>query len=155
MFSEFTDWLTSIITKELVHTTMWHVIYKYSINVIYRYQYCVLHYSDVMMSTMASQITGISSVYSTVCCGADQRKHQSLASLVFVRGIHRCPVNSPHKGPVTQKMFPFDDVIMVKLFDTHHIGVHARSKHTHRYIYIYACAYTWKFLHKHIVIPMQ
>ena len=44
--------------------------------------------------------------------GADQRKHQSSASLAFVWGIHRRPVNSPHKGPVTRKMFPFDDVIM-------------------------------------------
>ena len=40
------------------------------------------------------------------------KKHQSSASLSFVRGIHRSPVNSPHKGPVTRKMFPFDDVIM-------------------------------------------
>ena len=46
--------------------------------------------------------------------GADQRKHQSTASLAFVKGIHRWPVNSPHKGPVTWKMFPFDDVIMTK-----------------------------------------
>ena len=30
----------------------------------------------------------------------------------FVLGIHRWPVNSPHKGPVTRKMFPFDDMIM-------------------------------------------
>ena len=44
--------------------------------------------------------------------GTDQRKHQSSASLAFVRGIHRRPVNSPHKWPVTRKMFPFDDVIM-------------------------------------------
>ena len=44
--------------------------------------------------------------------GADQKKHQSSASLAFVRGIHRWPVNSPHKGPVTRKMFPFGDVIM-------------------------------------------
>ena len=44
--------------------------------------------------------------------GADQRIHQSCASLAFVRGIHRWPVNSPPKGPVTRKMFPFDDVIM-------------------------------------------
>ena len=51
-------------------------------------------------------------VYSTVCSDADQRKHQSSASLAFVRGIHRWPVNSPHKGPVTRKMFLFDDVIM-------------------------------------------
>ena len=48
----------------------------------------------------------------SVCSGADQRKHQSPVSLPFVRGIHRWPVNSPHKGPVTRKMFPFDDVIM-------------------------------------------
>ena len=34
-------------------------------------------------------------------------------SLVFVRGIHRRPMSSPHKGPVTRKMFPFDDVIMI------------------------------------------
>ena len=46
------------------------------------------------------------------CSGPDQRKHQSSASLAFVREIHRWPVNSPHKGPVAQKMFPFDDVIM-------------------------------------------
>ena len=52
-------------------------------------------------------------VYSIVYSGADQRKHQSSASLAFVRGIHRPgSVNSPHKGPVTWKMFPFDDVIM-------------------------------------------
>ena len=41
------------------------------------------------------------------------KKHQSSASLVFVWGIHRWPVNSPHKGPVTRKMLPFDDVIMI------------------------------------------
>ena len=64
------------------------------------------------MSTMASQITSLTIVYSTVYLGADQWKHQSSASLAFVRGIHRWPVNSPHKGPVTRKMFPFDDVIM-------------------------------------------
>ena len=51
-------------------------------------------------------------VCTAVCSGADQRKHQSSASLAFVRGIHRRPVISPHKGPVTRKTFPFDDVIM-------------------------------------------
>ena len=70
------------------------------------------HYNDVIMSTIASQITSLTIVYSTVYSGADQRKHQSSASLAFVRGIHRGPVNSPHKGPVTRKMFPFDDVIV-------------------------------------------
>ena len=43
--------------------------------------------------------------------GADQRKHQSFPSPAFVRGIHRWPVNYPHKAPVTRKMFPFDDAI--------------------------------------------
>ena len=71
-----------------------------------------MNYNDVIMSAMTSQITSISIVYSAVCSGADQRKHQSSASLAFVRGIHRWPVNSPHKGPVTRKMFSFDDVII-------------------------------------------
>ena len=51
-------------------------------------------------------------VYTTVYSGADQRKHQSSASQAFVQGIHRWPVNSSHKWPVTRKMFSFDDVIM-------------------------------------------
>ena len=70
------------------------------------------NYSGAIMSPMASQITGFTSIYSTVCSGLDQRKHQSSALLAFVRGIHRWPMNSSHKGPVTRKMFPFDDVIM-------------------------------------------
>ena len=70
------------------------------------------HYNVAIRSAMASQITSFTIVYSTVYSGADQRKHQSSASLAFVRGIHRSPVNSPHKGPVTRKMSPFDDVIM-------------------------------------------
>ena len=51
-------------------------------------------------------------VYSTIYSEADQRKHQSSASLAFVRGIRQWLVNSPHKWPVTRKMFSFDDVIM-------------------------------------------
>ena len=77
------------------------------------FAYRLWYYNDVIMSAMA-QITGVSIVYSTVCVGADQRNHQSSASLTFVRGIHRWPLNSPHKGPVTRKVFPFDDVIMSK-----------------------------------------
>ena len=77
-------------------------------------------YNDVMMSTMASQITSLTIVYSTIYSGTDEIKHQSSASLAFVRGIHRWPVNSPHKGPVTRKMFPFDDVIIVNVFTILH-----------------------------------
>ena len=67
----------------------------------------VKHYSYVIMGAMTSQITSLTTVYT----GADQRKHQSSAPLAFVRGIHQWPVNSPHKGPSTRKMFQFDDVI--------------------------------------------
>ena len=80
------------------------------------------------MSAMASQITRLTIVYSTVYPGADQRKHQSSASLAFVGGIHRWPVNSPHKGPVTRKMFPFDDVIMVNRVKRHYIPVMIPTK---------------------------
>ena len=69
-------------------------------------------YNDVIMGAIASQITSLRIVCSTVYSDVDQRKHQSSATLAFVRWIHRGPVNSPHKWPVTRKMFPFDDVIM-------------------------------------------
>ena len=72
----------------------------------------LLRYSDVMMSAIASQISSLTIVYSTVYSDADQRKYQRSASLAFVRGIHRWPVNSPHKGPVKRKTFTFDDVII-------------------------------------------
>ena len=84
---------------------------------------------DVIMSAIASQIIDVSIVYSTVCSCAGQRKHQNSASLAFVRGIprwwdtglcvrriNRWQVDSPHKGPVTRKMFPFDDVFMNTAF---------------------------------------
>ena len=72
----------------------------------------IYHYCDVIINTIASQITSLTIVCLTVNSGIDQSKHQSSASLAFVKGIHRRPVNSPYKGPVMRKMFPFDDVIM-------------------------------------------
>ena len=68
--------------------------------------------NDIIIGAMVSQITGVSIVYSTVCSGADQRKHQSSASLAFMREIRRWPLNSPHKRLAMRKMFPFDDIIM-------------------------------------------
>ena len=64
------------------------------------------------MSAITSQITSFTIVYSNVYLGTDQRKYQSSAPMAYVQGIHRGSVNSPHKGPVMRKMFPFDDVIM-------------------------------------------
>ena len=77
-------------------------------------QEIVWHYGDVIMGAMASQITSLTIVYSTVYSGADQRKHQSSASLAFGRGIRRWSVNSPHKGPVTRKI--------VSIWWRHHYG---------------------------------
>ena len=91
----------------------------------------VEHNNDLIMSTVASQITGGPIVCSTVGSGADERKHQSSASLAFVRGIHRGSVNFPHKGPVKRKINPFDDVIMnissslvVRIWILHSFALH-------------------------------
>ena len=93
------------------------------------------HYRDIIMSMMESQITGASIVYLTVCSGTDQRKHQSFASLAFVRGIHWWPVNSP------QKMFPFNDVIMQASFGnlTHILSCH--NYILHNWMSISPCVY--------------
>ena len=79
------------------------------------------------MSAMASRIAGFSIVFLTFCPGADQRKHQSSATLASVKGIHRWPMNSPHKGPVARKIFPFDDVIIID---------HERAKHFFAQVYL-------------------
>ena len=97
------------------------------------------------MSPTASQITSLKIVYSIVYSSTDQRKHQSSASLAFVRGIHRRPVNSPHKWPVTRKMFPFDDVFMFwKYFQPRlgqsRTGECVQFKHSREYIFVCARA---------------
>ena len=61
---------------------------------------------------MESQINSVSIVFSTVCSG-EYSKYQSSASTTFMKGIHWWRVDSPHNRPVTRKMFPFDDVIMI------------------------------------------
>ena len=99
------------------------------------YNHSWIHYNDVIMGAIASPITNLTLVYSTVYSDADQRKHQSSASLAFVRGIHRgpgnspqSPVNSPHKWPVTRKMFPLDDVIMSMVICTNRRWRNAMDK---------------------------
>ena len=84
------------------------------------------------MTTLASQTTSLTIVYSIVYSDADQRKHQSSMSLAFVWEIHRWPVNSPHKRPVTSKMFPFDDVIMLKFIMHNSVGVRSLIVECHR-----------------------
>ena len=93
------------------------------------------HYDDVIMTMLASQITSLAVIYSIVYSGVNQRKHQSSASLAFVREIHRGPVNFPHKWPVTRKMFPFDDVIMV-------ISLHKTLKKKHHSL-LMGTGYEW------------
>ena len=79
---------------------------------IHRVTKHVQHYNDVIWARWRLKSPASWMFTQPFFQGADQRKHQRSASLAFVRGIHRWPVNSPHKGPVTRKMFPFDDVIM-------------------------------------------
>ena len=98
-----------LMTDTSVHYNLHPVIYGHLPNVVW-----FTHYGDIIMGAIASQITSLTIVYSAVYWDTDQRKHKSSASLAFVWGIHRGPVNSPHKWPVTRKMFLFDDVIMVR-----------------------------------------
>ena len=77
---------------------------------------------NVVLSVMSSLIKlsllfSVSIACSTVCSGADQRKHHSSEWLAFARGSHRRPVDSHYKEPVKRKMFPFDDVIMFQSID--------------------------------------
>ena len=94
---------------------LWPVDFSFKVSVLGKCSHVILfcHYSNTMMSVMASQITGFSVVCSAVCSCENQRKYQSSTSLAFVRGIHQRPVDSPHKGPVRWNRFPFDDIIMV------------------------------------------
>ena len=75
--------------------TISHMIYIFILMLCFQ---VAMHQSDVIMSAMASQITGVSIICSTVCSGAYERKYQSYASLTFARGIHRWPVEPLIKG---------------------------------------------------------
>ena len=91
----------------MTHDVSVSILVQYPLPIIPIYSQILktLHYHDVIMSLMVSQITCVATVCSTVCSGEDERKHQSSVSLVFVRGIHWWLVNSPHQGPVTRRMF--------------------------------------------------
>ena len=110
------------------------------------------------MSAIASHIISILIVCSTVSPGADQRKHQSSASLSFVRGIHRWPLNSPHKELVTRKMFHLMSscdfnihcvAMPIKLHGWNvNIHIFILTKHVSTYMWFYV----WYIIH--IPMPM-
>ena len=102
-FVQYQHWLTCSHSTLKMDTEEWH-FHIHLVNLIE--SVCrFLYYNDDVMGAMASQITSLTIVYSVVYSGENQRKHQSSASLSFVRGIHQWPVNSPHKEPVTWKCF--------------------------------------------------
>ena len=74
---------------------------------------CICHYNDVIMSAMASQITSLTIVYSTIYSGTDQRKYQSSASMAFVCGDSPVTGEFPAQRSSNAEMFPFSDVIML------------------------------------------
>ena len=114
----FHGWLSQTLSHTVVtllgnNTCFTDNLVWWSWNTRPQYSGSLVHYNDVIMSALASQITSLTIVYSTVYSGANQRKHQSFASLDFVRVIHRRPADSPHKGSVTRIFFPFVDVTIV------------------------------------------
>ena len=119
--------------KNLTSCLFWYQRYTITFREIFinKMSVCLIsyhHMNDVMMSAK-SQITTLATVYSTVCSGADQRKHQSSASLAFVRGFRRWPVNSPHKEPVT---LSFDHVfiLFVTPYRFNFVTIHPISIHS-------------------------
>ena len=74
------------------------------------------------MGDMASQITSLTIVYSTVYSGADQRKHKRFASLDFV-GNSSVTDEFPSQMACNAEMFPYDDVIMCNILDRSHVGL--------------------------------
>ena len=91
------------------------------------YQDVIVHYSDVIMDTLGSQLTSLTIVYATIYSGADQRKQQSSAALTFAREIHRWLVNSPQKGPVTRNFFsiwwPHHEYLQLQSIYAHFAGL--------------------------------
>ena len=72
------------------------------------------HYSDVLMSTTASQITGVSVIYSNICSGRS-KKTSKLRVTGLWAGISPVTGEFPLKGPIVGKMFPFDDGMVLNL----------------------------------------
>ena len=108
------DWLSAQLPANLKRLGMYCLLCYCILSL--RLMQCVigveLHYGDVIMGAMATQITSLTIVYFNLLFRHNSCKHQSSASLAFVRGISRWLANSPHKWPVKRKMFPLDDVIM-------------------------------------------
>ena len=77
-------WKVKVFADQCYHRFVWRKLL-----IVLAYHYC-----GIIMGAMAPQITRLTIVYPTVYSDTNQRKHQSSASLVFVRWIHRWPVNN-------------------------------------------------------------
>ena len=97
----------------------------------------IMRYNDAIMSAMASQITSVS-----IVCNCLFRHRPKKTSKLCVtgpcEGIHRSPVDTPQKRPVTRKMFPFDDVIML-----HNGALAIRHNWNPSSIYMLHVAWLW------------
>ena len=99
-------WLIKIIIGcELQRLVEWNDSSAFSNGSVKPISHTLVHYNDVIMITIGSQITSLTVVYSTVYSDADQRKHQSSASLAFVWGIHRDRWIPRTKGQLRRKCF--------------------------------------------------
>ena len=98
---------TNVDQRSWRHVSSWTIL-----SCAYKQERMSQHNSDIIMRAMASQITGVSIVCSTVCSSADQNKFEPPRHWPLRRGNHQRPMDSPNKGPVTQKMLPFADIDM-------------------------------------------
>ena len=86
------------------------------ISILWRHYGRSPHYNDVTMSSIASQITSLTIVYSTGLFGCRSKNTSKLRVTGLCAGNSPGTGELPHKWPVTRKMFPFDDVIMQQPF---------------------------------------
>ena len=105
------NFLCSIFSPKFVQiyfSTLWREFLSFYTTIILSILH---HYNDVIMSAMGSQITSLAILYSTVYLRCKSKKTSKLRVIGLCPG--NSPVISPHKRPVTRKMLPFDDVIML------------------------------------------
>ena len=120
---DFSAQIFLLFKKNIHQSFKWITISRVNYMILFHYAY--LHYSGVIMSAMVFQITGVLIVCSTVCSGADKRKHQSSASVAFVGRIHRWTVTGgfPPQRASNAENISFDDVIMICKM---HYPIHAK-----------------------------
>ena len=108
-----------LITSHMLTHGLWNIAAYLYISWTWIYTHILFRHFNFTLRWRRNGRDGVSNHQPHDCLlNSLLRKHQSPTSLAYVRGIHRWAVNFPHKGLVTLKMFPFDDVIMRYILDS-------------------------------------